>query len=246
MVYIVEEDYKEEKTQSVFTIEVILILIIIAFMVLFNGRLGVIEADMTQSIFFGVFGLVMFAQMSWYEFKHRTRKVIINTGWSTFNGEFYINDASNHGLIELGSVRALGTELTRQHGVTEGTLIFALDEIQKVGKCVVLNVDYVKEIKLDEISDMLVATYILKEGIPPPYFITVNSSHKELRKPNTDKLLEILRNKSNENDSLEKKLKSKLDSAEKIVASGSRTRDIARPEIQDELEKLKKEVRNMR
>ena len=237
-----EQEETKEKRINFFSIEVILPLLILLFMIIFRGRLGVFSFDIAQSVFFGITGLAVLAILSLDELKHRTRKVILPTGYTTFNGDFLMNECSNHGIIRAGSVRALGVEIEE---FDEGSIIFPLDELQKTGRCAILNTDTVKKVELDEINDLIVTGWLMRNNISPPYYLLKSEKKNELRKPNTKRLLDILRSKTKENDLLDKEIDKKFGVAEKSVAAGSRIRDIASSEALEKLESIEKRIKEL-
>jgi len=169
------------------------------------------------------------------EFRHRTRKVVLPTGFTTFNGNFLVNKYSNYGIIKAGTLRAMNIEVDE---INEGLIIFPLDMLKKTGRCAVLMADAVKKVKLNEIDDRLVISWIIKNSISEPYYLLRSYSSRELRKPDIRKLNDILDNTSEANKELDKKIKNKFTVTEDSVASGSRIRDIA-TELKRRMKELK-------
>lgn len=229
------EEPTPEKKNNWMSVEVLLPVIVLIFMVLFIGRLGTFTLDLAQTIFFGLTALGWFSILVMDEFKHRTRKVVLPTGFTTFTGDFLINKHSNHGIIKAGTVRAMNVEIDE---VSEGVIIFPLDCLRKTGKCAVLQVDSVRKARINEISDKLVAAWLIRSNIGEPYYICKNYTEKNLRKPDIKKLVDILDNTRAANDQLEKKIKAKFDITEDSVASGSRIREIA-TELRQRFDKIK-------
>lgn len=231
-----EQEEPQEKQFNWMSAEILLPLITLIFMILFIGRLGTFDLDIAQSIFFGFSGLGWFSQLVMDEFKHKTRKVVLPTGFTTFNGEFMSNKYSNYGIIKAGTIRALNMEIDE---ISEGIIIFPIDCIKKTGKCAVIQCDTVKKVKLKEIDDRLIVAWLIKNSIKEPYYMCRNYSKKYLRKPDINKLIDIMHNMSDANEQLENKIRSKFDMTEGSVSAGSRIRDIA-TELKRDIEKYKK------
>lgn len=234
-----DEEIKEESRYSWTSIEFLLPLIIIIFMLLFIGRLGNFELDFAQVIFFGCFALGWSSVLTMDEFRHKTRKVVFPTGFSTFDGSILINRHSNNAIVRCGSLRALGVEIDE---INEGHAIIPLDCIKKTGKCAVIMADSIKQVKLKDIDDKLAVIWFLKNGIGEPYYQARNYSQKELRRPDYKVLDNLLVSMRSANDQLKEKIESKFRATESSVSSGSRIRDIATEatEIVEDLKRMKK------
>jgi len=234
--------YEEESEESfkLWSPTFFIVIITIAFMFFFKGRLGIVELDPTLILLIASIFLPLYINGIWASFLNKTRKVIHFDGFSTYTGELIEVEGSNNMILKLGGIRALGTEF---HLFKKGVAIIPKTAIEPVGPSIVLHIDKVKKLNINEIEDEVIKSYLIKNKVQGPYYVCEDSGiKKSLRKPDLKLLIKLLNEKRQENSILERILDSLLEGSEKIVSSAERIKDLASTrKLIEELERLRKE-----
>lgn len=195
------------------------LILAIAFVILFRGRIGLISADTATTYFIGFIFVVFFMKMTWTEFKHRTPKLIYNPYFSTTDGTF--SSVGNYGIFRLGSIKAMGIYVPGN----EGALVCPIQSINKIGSSVATTCR-VELVRLDELPPET-ASVITQYNIPAPYLLGFADEEQILNRPEIQTVINELKQRNKENKMLIDVLNGKLGTIENTVAGASRIHDRA-------------------
>lgn len=140
----------------------LLLILILLFAYVMQGRMGSVTYDKAQFIAFAVLiGVMMFKLTDTY-LKHKTAKIVFHGGFSTTRGRRDV--VGNYGVYSLGDIR-FGIEVKGR----DGTLVAPITASTKVGNSWVLmaRVEIVDPLELP--PDVMV--HCKQNNYKPPYFM---------------------------------------------------------------------------
>lgn len=138
---------------------------IIAFYIIYSGKMGDIVRDKAEVYSYMAVGLICFVYFAKTWMYYDSPKLIWNDGFTTTMGEW--DEAGNFAIIRHNSIHSkrIGWTFEGNDGVT----IAPIDSINRAGKSIYLNVRAEKK-KITELPSE-VRRMIIAKKINPPYYI---------------------------------------------------------------------------